>query len=383
MVNPEPHEIRQQIEAKAREIGFDTIGFTKPKLAERDRERLAEFVAGGEHGTMEWMAKHLDRRGDPKTLWQDVRTVMVLGSNYGPDHNPMDNLVDKTAANISVYARHQDYHDLVKKRLKQLGRWMAQEFGCELKVFVDTAPVLEKPLAERAGIGWQGKHTCVVSREFGSWLFLSEIFTTLELPIDQPGRDHCGNCTRCQDVCPTKAFPRPYALDARRCISYLTIEHAGPIPHEFRRAMGNRVYGCDDCLAVCPWNRFAKQTAEHAFIAREDLTAPRLLSFLDMDDATFRTFFRKSPIKRSGRERFLRNCLIALGNSGDAEETTTNAIQAMLADPSPIIRGAAVWALRELLAPEVFKTLRALWFEAETDEEVQAEWNASGDVPEG
>lgn len=368
-----PEEIRSRIETKAQELGFDTMGVAEPKLSQRDRERLAEFVAEGQHGTMDWMARHLDRRGDPKTLWPEVRSVIVLGTNYGPDHNPMENLADRDAANISVYARNLDYHDVIKKRLKQLGRWMAAEFDCALKVFVDTAPVLEKPLAERAGIGWQGKHTCLVSRDFGSWLFLSEIFTTLPLPTDDAGRDHCGTCTRCQDICPTKAFPKPYTLDARRCLSYLTIEHKGPIPREFRKAMGNRVYGCDDCLAICPWNRFAQASREQAFLPREALTAPRLRSFLDMDDPTFRAHFRKSPIKRSGRERFLRNVLVALGNSGDTD--ATGDILPLLDDPSPVLRASAVWALRQLMDEASFATLRH-GRPAETEEMVREEWNA-------
>ena len=363
---------RVRMEARARELGFDTFGVSPARVGERERARLEEFVARREHGGMDWMARGLERRADPTVLWNAVRSVIVLGSNYAPDHDPMRNLERRDRANISVYARNLDYHDLLKKRLKQLGRWMADTFGCELKVFVDTAPVLEKPLAAQAGLGWQGKHTCLVSRGFGSWLFLSEIYTTLELPADEPGRDHCGTCRRCLDVCPTGAFPRPYALDARRCLSYLTIEHRGPIPVEFRAALGNRVLGCDDCLAVCPWNRFAQACREAAFIARDDLRAPRLVDFLAMDDAAFRAHFRKSPIKRTGRERFLRNVLVALGNSGDP--AAAPAAETLLADPSPVLRGAAVWALRQLLPDAAFETLRRRHLASETDPSVLAEW---------
>lgn len=375
--------ILERIRVEAKALGFDALYCVSAAEAvtDRDRDRLAAFLANGEHGTMTWMERHPDRRGDPQVLWSAVRSILVLGSNYGPAEDPLQNLERPAVANISVYSRNEDYHDLVKKRLKRLGRWMAAEFGCELKVFVDTAPVLEKGIAGRSGIGWQGKHTCVVSRDFGSWLFLSEIYTTLELPPDEPVRDFCGTCTRCQDICPTKAFPRPYTLDARRCLSYLTIEHAGPIPHEFRKPMGNRVYGCDDCLAVCPWNRFAKATAERAFVAREELTAPLLAEFLGMDDATFRTHFRKSPIKRSGRERFLRNCLVAIGNAaaaGAVGASEVEAVKRLLDDPSPVLRGAAVWALAQALDAEGFGELRAARLPDELDEDVRAEW-ALGD----
>ena len=304
--------MKQRIIAKAREIGFDAVGVAPATVGAREQVRLDAFLAQGQHGDMEWMERTVERRRDPQTLWPEARSVIVLATNYGPDHDPMDNLEAWDRANISVYARNRDYHDLVKKHLKQLGRWMAAEFGCELKVFVDTAPVLEKPLAQSAGVGWQGKHSNLVSRDLGSWFFLGEIFTTLDLEPDWPGSDRCGSCSNCLDICPTRAFPAPYTLDASRCISYLTIEHKGHIAEEFRRAMGNRVYGCDDCLAVCPWNKFAKTSSEAKLTAREDLTLPLLTSFLGLDEAGFRARFSGSPVKRVGRDRFLRNVLIIL-----------------------------------------------------------------------
>ncbi len=295
---------------------------------------------------MGWMETTLDRRRDPRTLWPEVRSVIVLGTNYGPVRDPIDDLAAADRANISVYARHRDYHDVLKKRLKRVARWMVERWGCEVKVFVDTAPVLEKPLAARAGLGWQGKHTNLVSREFGSWTFLGEIFTTLDLPPNAPGQDRCGSCRRCLDICPTNAFPAAYTLDATRCLSYLTIEHKGPIPEEFREAMGNRIYGCDDCLAVCPWNKFATPTDEVAFLAREDLDLPRLSDLLSLDDAGFRSRFSGSPIKRIGRDRFIRNVLIAVGNARNP--SLSGPVAGLLDDPSPVVADAAAWALARL-----------------------------------
>jgi epoxyqueuosine reductase len=294
--------------------------------------------------------------------------------NYGPRQNPLATLARGDRGAISVYAQGRDYHDVAKKRLKALGRWLVESYGCEVKVFVDTAPVMEKPLAERAGIGWQGKHTNLVSRRHGSWLFLGEIFTTLALPPDGAETDHCGSCHKCLDVCPTGAFPAPYRLDARRCISYLTIEHKGHIAREFREPMGNRIYGCDDCLAVCPWNKYATRTKEYAFAPRPELTAPKLADLAKLDDAAFRKMFAGSAIKRTGRARFVRNVLIALGNAGDANQAPL--ITGLIADPSPLVRAMAVWALSRLLDPGDFDRLRAQHAPGETDAGVAAEWRA-------
>ncbi len=301
---------------------------------------------------MDWLAATEPRRADPRVLWPDVRAIVMLGMNYGPASDPLANLVDRGAANISVYARHRDYHDVVKGKLKELAGWLARAGGDEtaVKVFVDTAPVMEKPLAEAAGLGWQGKHTNLVSRGHGSWLFLGSVFTTLPLAPDAREADHCGSCRACLDACPTAAFPAPYRLDARRCISYLTIEHKGEIPLEFRRAIGNRVYGCDDCLAACPWNKWAQVAHEAKLRARADLTAPRIGDWLALDEAGFRTLFAGSPVKRLGWTRFMRNLLIAAGNSGD--RSLTAAIGARLADPSPLVSDMARWALAELAATD-------------------------------
>lgn len=363
--------LAERIKAEARAAGFDAVGIVPAEFGEREQARLDAFVAGGQYGDMAWMAETLDRRRDPKTLWPEARSVIVCAMTYGPEHDPLADLERKDRGVIAAYARNRDYHDLVKKRLKRIARWMHAELGCGVKVFVDTAPVLEKPLAARAGVGWQGKHTNLVSREHGSWLFLGEVFTTLELPPDRPETDHCGSCRRCLDICPTDAFPTPYTLDARRCISYLTIEHKGPIPREFRAAMGNRIYGCDDCLAVCPWNKFAETAREAAFVARDDLTLPRLSELAALDDTGFRALFSGSPIKRTGRDRFVRNVLIALGNSQDPQ--ARRAVTPHLDDASPLVRGAAVWAFRRLGGNAGDRPSR------ETDPEVRAEW-ATPDV---
>lgn len=325
------------------------------------------------------MAANAPRRADPRGLWPDVRAIVMLGMNYGPDGDPLGGLSEKAAGNISVYARHRDYHDLIKGKLKQLASWLVAEAkrdgagGADVKVFVDTAPVMEKPLAAAAGIGWQGKHTNLVSREFGSWLFLGAIFTTLELSADEPEADHCGSCRACLDICPTQAFPAPYRLDARRCISYLTIEHRGQIAREFRAAIGSRVYGCDDCLAVCPWNKFAARAREAKLQARNDLIAPRLAMLASFDEANFRAFFSGSPIKRIGHARFLRNVLIAMGNSGDPEHVAI--AQEKLAHDSPLVRGMAVWALARLLPADAFRQLADRHLANEADDSVRAEWD--------
>ena len=358
--------LTDRIKAEARAAGFDAVGITRAEVGAREQARLDAFVAEGQYGEMGWMADTHERRRDPKTLWPEARSVIVCTMNYGPEHDPMADLQHTDRGVIAAYARNRDYHDLVKKRLKRVARWMHAELDCQVKVFVDTAPVMEKPLAARAGVGWQGKHSNLVSREHGSWLFLGEIFTTLELPTDAAETDHCGSCRRCLDICPTDAFPTAYTLDARRCLSYLTIEHKGPIPHEFRAPMGNRIYGCDDCLAVCPWNKFAETAREAAFIARDDLTLPKLSELAGLDDAAFRARFSGSPIKRTGRDRFTRNVLIALGNSGDA--AALSAVTPLLDDASPLVRGAAVWAYLRLGGEPGDRPAR------ESDPEVRAEW---------
>jgi epoxyqueuosine reductase len=324
---------------------------------------------------MEWMPETASRRAAPAALWPNVRSVVMLGVNYGPDSDPLAALGERQSGVVSVYARNRDYHDVMKGRLKLLAAWLVQAArpaALEVKVFVDTAPVMEKPLAAAAGLGWQGKHTNLVSRQFGSWLFLGALFTDLELPRDALEENHCGSCRACLDICPTNAFPAPYQLDARRCISYLTIEHKGHIAREFRAAIGNRIYGCDDCLAVCPWNKYAKESREAKLIAREELAAPPLAELVALDDAGFRRFFAGGPIKRLGHARFLRNVLIAIGNSGDA--ALAPAAQAWLDHASPLVRAAAIWALSRLLDTNAFAALARRYRAAETDETVCAEW---------
>ena len=337
-------------------------------------ERLRAFLDAGAHGDMIWMAANAERRSDPRVLWPEVRSIVMLGLNYGPDDDPLDILRRRDRGGISVYARGNDYHDVIKPRLKALGRWLIEAAGGDVKVFVDTAAVMEKPLAQAAGIGWQGKHTNLLSRELGSWLFLGAIFTTLDLPPDSSERDHCGSCQACLDICPTAAFPAPYRLDARRCISYLTIEHKGPIPRALRPLIGNRIYGCDDCLAVCPWNKFAKAGREMKLAAREDLRAPLLAELAQLDDAAFRTLFAKSPVKRVGRVRFLRNVLIAIGNSG--EPPLADAAAQLLDDPAALVRGAAVWALGRL-DPARLAQCAERYRAGEADAEVIDEWSAA------
>ncbi len=342
-------EAKAAIRAKAHELGFEAFGVVNLDMSWQAAGRLEQFVAQGRHGEMVWMETTLPRRLHPRALWPDARAAIVLGLNYGPDHDPLAALARKGLGAISVYAQGQDYHEVIKSRLKALGRWMAQTYRCELKVFVDTAPLMEKPLGQLAGLGWQGKHTNLVSRPFGAWLFLGAVLTTLALPADAPEADHCGSCRACLDICPTQAFPAPYQLDARRCISYLTIEHAGPIPPEFREALGNRIYGCDDCLAVCPWNKFAAVAQDAAFHARDTLRAPTLADLAGLDDQAFRVLFSKSPIKRIGRDRFVRNVLYAVGNSGDRD--LAHVARARLEDAASIVRDAAHWALARLEAP--------------------------------
>jgi epoxyqueuosine reductase len=354
--------------------GFDVVGVALPDSVPHIGERLREFLAAGAHGDMDWMATTAERRGDPRALWSDVRAIVMLGINYGPHDDPLAILKERTRGAVSVYAQGDDYHDVIKPRLKSLGRWLIAAAGGDIKVFVDTAAVMEKPLAQAAGLGWQGKHTNLVSLDLGSWLFLGAIFTTLDLPPDSAERDHCGTCHACLDICPTDAFPAPYRLDARRCISYLTIEHKGAIPRDLRPLIGNRIYGCDDCLAVCPWNKFAKAGREMKLTAREALRAPLLAELARLDDAGFRALFAKSAVKRIGRARFLRNVLIAIGNSADA--TLAGTAERLLGDESPLVRGAAVWALGRLDGARLARSAterRA----AERDPQVIDEWAAA------
>ena len=370
------------IRDKALGIGFDAVGFAPPELGADAKAGLAGFLSKGHHGDMGWLEAKADRRAAPTTLWPEARSVVVLACNYGPDKNPLDRLEvlrRDGRGNISVYAQGRDYHDVIKKRLKVLARWMAESLDCQVKVFVDTAPVMEKPLAELAGLGWQGKHTNLVSTEFGSWLFLGEVYTDLALEPDTPGDDRCGTCTNCLDICPTNAFPAPYRLDARRCISYLTIEHEGHIDREFRAAIGTRIYGCDDCLAVCPWNKFAAATREDAFRPKEGLAAPALAELAALDDAAFRRMFAKTAVKRTGRDRLVRNVMIAIGNTRDS--SLIPVAERALGDASPLVRAMAVWALGRLMDGESFAGLAAHRAATETDTQVMEEWQAATREP--
>ncbi len=363
--------LKQKIAAEAEALGFDAVRFTTAAAPFEAGAHLDAFLARGRHGDMTWLAAHADRRKDPHALMQEARSVIMLGVNYGPARDPLAALAQPTRGAISVYAQGDDYHELIKAKLKQLAARLHALAGADVKLFVDTAPLMEKPLAARAGLGWQGKHTNLVSRELGSWLFLGAILTTAVLPPDEPEADHCGACRRCLDICPTQAFPKSYELDARRCISYLTIEHKGHIAPEFRVAMGNRIFGCDDCLAVCPWNKYAQIARETKLAARAGSDNPPLGALLDLDDAAFRARFRGTAIKRTGRDRFLRNVLIAAGNSGDA--ALLPKVEARLDDASPLVRAMAVWALSRL-APRRFGALRAARASTEADRSVAGEW---------
>jgi epoxyqueuosine reductase len=365
-------DLKAELAHEARALGFDSVGVTDPGAIADAGRYFDAFLDDGAHGDMDWLAANPERRADPRVLWPGVRSVIMLGVNYGPDENPLTILEQRTSGAISVYAQGDDYHDVIKKRLKALARWLVAASGGEVKVFVDTAAVMEKPLARAAGLGWQGKHTNLVSREFGSWLFLGAIFTSAELPRDAPEADHCGSCQACLDICPTAAFPAPYKLDARRCISYLTIENKGPIPREFRKAIGNRIYGCDDCLAVCPWNKFAQAGREAKLAARQELRAPGLAELARLDDAAFRSLFTKSPVKRIGRDRFIRNVLIAIGNSN--EPALAVEAERLLDDHSPLVRGAAIWALSQLIERPRRDALASRLIAAESDAGVRAEW---------
>jgi epoxyqueuosine reductase len=370
--------ISQPLEALVRDrataLGFDAIGITTPDRMQQAGDRLREFVAKGRHADMHWLEDTLDRRTTPTALWPECRSVILLGLSYAPQTDPLGRLAEHHRGIISAYAKGRDYHDVIKGRLKEIAGLLAQRAGADVKVFVDTAPVMEKPLAQQAGLGWQGKHTNLVSREHGSWLLLGAIMTTARLEPDPPVPDHCGNCTRCLEVCPTDAFPAPYQLDARRCIAYLTIEYSGHIAEEFRRPMGNRVFGCDDCLAVCPWNKFARTAREQKFHAKPDTDDPSLAELLELDDTAFRKRFAGTPVKRTGRDAVMRNTLIAAGNSSD--RTLVGTIVRRASDDAPIVRAMAAWALGELVAlPEELAAVRKSHLARERDPVVQAEWN--------
>ncbi len=363
----------QKLKARALELGFCDVRIAGADLPGAVGKGLREFVASGHHGTMQWMAETIDRRLTPRAMWSDARSAIMLAMDYAPDIDVMSRLDDTSTGIISVYALGRDYHDVVKGKLKTLAGWLAAQTAQDVKVFVDTAPLMEKPLAQISGLGWQGKHTNLVSRRHGSWIFLGAILTAASLQPDEPEIDHCGSCSACLDICPTNAFPAPYKLDARRCISYLTIEHDGNIDREFRAAMGNRIYGCDDCLAVCPWNKFAGVVREMKLAARDDLVAPDLAELAALDDATFRKKFSGSPVKRIGRDRFVRNVLIAIGNSAD-KKFVTDAEQ-LLDDPAPIVRAMAVWALSRLLPAAEFSELAYKRHTAESNQSVKREWH--------
>jgi len=344
------NDLKHALLTEARAAGFGKMGVCRPDAIPDAAARLAAFVDAGRHGQMGWMADRMAWRGDPSALWPEAKSVIMLAEIYTPGTDPLAALDRRDRATISVYAQNRDYHDLVKKRLKRVGRWLLDAApGHAIKVFVDTAPVMEKPLAQAAGLGWQGKHTNLLARDLGSWFFLGAIFTTLDLPPDTPEIDHCGSCTACLDICPTRAFPAPFQLDARRCISYLTIEHKGPVDPDLRALMGNRIYGCDDCLAVCPWNKFAQDATDLRYAARPDLVSPPLEDLARLDDAGFRTLFSGSPIKRIGRDRFVRNVLYAIGNSG--EKRLELAAQSLVDDPDPAVADAAHWAVERLRCP--------------------------------
>jgi epoxyqueuosine reductase len=373
-------QLKTALISRAKAEGFDAVGVTVPGAIPHAGERLGVFLREAMQGDMNWLAAHADRRAAPSALWPETRSIIMLGMNYGPAENPLALLGERGRGIVSAYARGRDYHDIIKGKLKLLAGWLHRETGEAVKVFVDTAPVMEKPLAQAAGLGWQGKHTNLVSRDLGSWLFLGAIFTTALLLPDAPETDHCGNCRRCLDICPTDAFPAPYRLDARRCISYLTIEHKGHIARQFRRPMGNRIYGCDDCLAVCPWNKFAQAASEARFAARSVTDGAPLADLLALDDAAFRAAFSGSPIKRTGRDRFIRNVLIAAGNSGDPGLLA--AVLPHLRDANPIVRAMAVWAARELLAGDAQATedLRMAHLPGENDDAVRGEWTFQRDA---
>ena len=382
-MDDQENQIAERIRHEAKALGFDVVGFTRPEKVAYAGAHLKQFVEQELYGEMEWMVDTLERRSQPNNLWQEVQTVIMLGMNYGPTSDPLWQLEHKDKGVISVYARGHDYHDLIKKKLKALARFMVGELpkifdiesDIDVKVFVDTAPVMEKPLAGAAGLGWQGKHTNLVSKDYGSWLFLGSIFTTLKLPQSEAVKDNCGTCTACLDICPTDAFIQSRQIDARKCISYLTIEYGGHIERDLRPKIGNHIYGCDDCLSACPWNKFAQLSSEAKFHARVELSMPELSDLVMLDDATFRDLFTASPIKRIKRRRFIRNVLIAIGNSGNAKYLPQ--IETLLEDEEPLIRGAAIWAAEQLMSADIFVKTHARLASLEQDEGVQLEWSAS------
>lgn len=366
-------ELKTMIRAEARRLGLDALAVTSPDAIPLAAERLKAFIAQDRHGSMTWMANTAERRASPSALWQEARTVIMIGQSYAPATDPLEGLRDKDRGIVSVYARGRDYHDVLKGKIRKLAEMITKASGAGVKIFVDTAPLMEKPLAAAAGLGWQGKHTNLVSRTHGSWLFLGAILTTAEIGPDVPETDHCGSCRRCLDVCPTKAFPAPYQLDARRCLAYLSIEHKGHIPREFRKPMGNRIFGCDDCLAVCPWNKFAQAAGELKFAGSADTANPPIADLLALSDPEFRTRFAGTPVKRTGRDRVVRNTLIAAGNSGNRDYVAR--VQTLLEDASPLVRAMAVWALAQLMDAHDFAALRARLIGEERDGGVIAEWN--------
>ena len=367
------NDLRESLIKKSKECGFNLIKITVPEVNKENRNYFDQFLNKGFHGEMDWLESKKERRKSPKKLWKDVKSIIMLGINYGPDHDPLENLKLTNTGNISVYARGKDYHDIVKKNLKVLGRWLIDQVDSEIKVFVDTAPVMEKPLAQKAGLGWQGKHTNLVSREFGSWLFLGSIYTNITIKPDIEESDHCGNCTSCIDICPTQAFPEPYKLDARKCISYLTIEYKGIIPKNLRPKIGNRIYGCDDCLAICPWNKFAQQSNEMKFLSKYSSKDLSLNQLSLLNDKEFRLMFSGSPIKRIGRNRFLCNVLIAIGNAKSKKSLPY--IKNHLQDESSIVRGAAGWAIHQILKGNKLKAVKEKVLATEKDLDVRAEWS--------
>jgi epoxyqueuosine reductase len=371
---PKRQTLKDALGERARALGFETMRVTRPEAIPAAGDRLLTFLAEGRHGTMEWMEANADRRRDPRQLWSDARSVIMLAMSYAPEEDPMNALAMPLRGVVSTYAKRADYHDVMKGKLKELASALERDSGLPVKVFVDTAPLMEKPLAAAAGIGWQGKHTNLVSRDHGSWLFLGAILSAAELEPDEPERDHCGSCSRCLDICPTKAFPAPYQLDARRCIAYLTIEHKGHIAEEYREPIGNRIFGCDDCLAVCPWNKFAEQAREVRLQTRFELDNPPLAELLILDDTAFRLRFRGTPVKRTGRDRVVRNCLIAAGNARDP--SLLPQVASLLDDQSPLVRAMAVWAFRRLASDEAISAARTAHVTDEPDADVRAEWNS-------
>ena len=369
-----PTSISERLRAKARQEGFSGIRIASADAGAKSAERLCSFIGQNYHGDMDWLATTAERRASPKAMWSEAQSAIVFAMNYGQDLDAFERLERKSQGVISVYALNRDYHDVVKGKLKKIATWFAGVAKAEVKVFVDTAPLMEKPLAYAAGLGWQGKQTNLVSRELGSWFFIGTILTDMVLPPDEPEVDHCGSCHACLDICPTKAFPAPYQLDARRCISYLTIEHKGHIDREFRKPMGNRIFGCDDCLAVCPWNKFASVASEAKLKAREDLISPGLDDLAVLDDSAFRKLFSGSPVKRVGRDRFVRNVLIAIGNSGNGNFIPV--AEHLLTDPSPLVRAMAVWALAQLMPTQDFQRARDMHAMTEPDLAVKAEWSS-------